>query len=114
RSGSRPGRGPATGAGCPRTTPRLELDHGVLRIRDALVVHAEQLLHDCLLDLLDVAEGQVAFVELPVGHPLVDDPRDHGPDRGLVAGREGSDGRLDAAGPHDHTPPAPPTLPGGG
>ena len=61
----------------------------------------EQLADERLADQLEVAQRQVAFVELAVGDPLLDDPRDHAPDRGLVARRERADGRLDAIGEHD-------------
>ena len=63
---------------------RLELDDRVLWMGDPRVV-PEQLRHERVLDLLEVAEREVALVELAVGYALVDDPRDHRPDRRLVA-----------------------------
>ena len=58
------GATPALAAG--RGAPRLELDDLVLRVRDPLVVHAQQLRHERLADPLDVAQRQVALVELAV------------------------------------------------
>ena len=57
-----------------RGAPRLELDDLVLRVGDPRVVHAEQLLDERLPDLLEVAQREVALVELAVVDALVDDP----------------------------------------
>ena len=65
------------------------------------MVHAQQLLDERLADPLEVAQRQVALVELAVADPLLDDPRDHRPDGRLVARRQRADGRLDAVGEHD-------------
>ena len=69
--------------------------------RRSAVVHAEQLADERLADPLEVAQGQVALVELAVGDALLDDPGDHRPDGRLVARRERADRRLDAVGEHD-------------
>ena len=100
RSLRTPGRPPRPAAGDRRAT-RLELDDLALRVGDPLVVHPEELGDECLADPLDVAQGQVALVELAVVQALLDDPADHRPDRRLVARCERSDGRLDAVGEHD-------------
>ena len=50
-----------------RPRARLELDDRVLRVGDARVVHPEQLADERLADQLEVAQRQVAFVELAVG-----------------------------------------------
>src|SRR5213083_1347591 len=50
-----------------RHAPRLDLDDLVLRVGDALVVHAQQLMDERLADSLHVAQDQVALVELAVG-----------------------------------------------
>ena len=81
--------------------PRLQLHDGVLRVRDPGVVHAQELLHERVPDALEVAQRQVALVELTVADALIDDPRDHRPDRRLVARCQGANGRLDAVGQHD-------------
>ena len=65
------------------------------------MVHPEELLHERFLDEIEIAEGQVAFVELAIGHPVRHDPGDHAPDRGFITRREGSDRRLDPVGEHD-------------
>ena len=65
------------------------------------MVHAEQLLDEGVLDPLEVAQRQVALVELAVRDALVDDPPDHRPDRRLVARGERANRRLDAVGEHD-------------
>src|SRR4026209_2482932 len=97
RAGSR--AGPV--ASPSRLPTRLELDDGVLRVRDPGVIHPEKLGDERVLDPFEVSEREVAFVELSVGDALVDDPRDHRPDRRLPARLEGSDRRLDAVGEHD-------------
>ena len=93
------GASPPTAAG--RGPARLELDDRVLRVRDPRVVHAQQLLDERRPDPLQVAQRQVALVELSVGDALLDDPRDHRPDGRLVARRQRADGRLDPVGEHD-------------
>src|SRR5688500_4015033 len=55
---------------------RFQLDDRVLRVRDPRVIHAQQLLYECVPDALEVAQGQVALVELAVAGSLVDDARD--------------------------------------
>src|SRR3989304_8035368 len=80
---------------------RLGLDDLVLGILDALVIHPEELLHEGLADLLEVAQGEVGLVELAVFEALPDDRRDHRPDRGLVALDERAYRRLDAIGEHE-------------
>src|SRR4029078_5355289 len=92
RAGSR--AGPV--ASPSRLPTRLELDDGVLRVRDPGVIHPEKLSDERVLDPFEVSEREVAFVELSVGDALVDDPRDHRPDRRLVARFERSDRRLGA------------------
>src|SRR6266571_5595459 len=59
----------------------LDAGDPILGIRDALVVHAEEKLAERVLDALDVAEREIAFVELPVGHALIDHAVDHRADR---------------------------------
>ena len=49
-----------------RRAARLELDDLVLRVGDPGVVHPEQLADERLADALEVAQGQVALVELAV------------------------------------------------
>src|SRR4029078_10709526 len=97
RAGSR--AGPV--ASPSRLPTRLELDDGVLRVRDPGVIHPEKLGDERVLETFEVWEREVAFVELSVGDALVDDPRDHRPDRRLVARLERSDRRLDAVGEND-------------
>src|ERR1700716_1063547 len=75
----------------------------VLGIRDALVVHAEEQLAERVLDSLDVAEREIALVELPVGDALVDDAVDHRADRLGVLLRERAHRRFGAVGEH-HDP----------
>ncbi len=82
-AGGRAGGG-GSGAGADGVAARLELDDLVLRVGDPLVVHAQELGHERLADPLEVAERQVALVELAVVEALVDDPADHRPDRRLV------------------------------
>src|SRR3989440_8550924 len=79
----------------------LDAGDAVLGVRDALVVHAEEELAERVLDALDVAEGEVALVELSVGDALVDDPIDHAADRlGILLG-ERADRRFCAVREHD-------------
>src|ERR687887_317379 len=73
------------GAAAPRRSPRLELDDLALRVGDPGVIHAEQLADERLADALEVAQGQIALVELAIAQTLLDDPLDHRPDRRLVA-----------------------------
>src|SRR5438046_10675123 len=81
----------------------LDAGDAVLRVRDALVVHAEEELAERVLDALDVAEGEVALVELSVGDALVDDAVDHRAYRlGILLG-ERADRRFGAVGEH-HDP----------
>ena len=54
-----------------------------------------------LADPLDVAQRQVALVELAVRHPLLDDPGDHRPDRRFVARGQRANRGLDPVGEHD-------------
>src|SRR5256886_14507644 len=78
----------------------LDAGDAILGIRDPLVVHAEEELTERVLDALDVAESQVALVELPVGDALVDDAVDHATDRlGILLG-ERADRCLGAVGQH--------------
>ena len=95
----RVGRG--CGSAARRRAPCFEFDDLALRVGDSLVIHPEQLLDEGLLDQIEIAKREVAFVELPIGCPVRHDPGDHAADRGFVAGREGSNGRFDAVGEHD-------------
>src|SRR3989454_9814481 len=99
----RPRRAPRRRWRCAsRLAARGGLDAGdaVLGIGDPLVVHAEEKLAERVLDALDVAEGQVALIELPVGDALVADAGDHATDRlGVLLG-ERADRCLGAVGQH--------------
>src|SRR6266550_5044372 len=78
----------------------LDAGDAVLGVRDALVIHAEEELAERVLDALDIAEGEVAFVELSVGDALVDDAVDHRADRlGILLG-ERANRRFGAVGEH--------------
>src|SRR5579862_5587736 len=100
RASAPPGApGGRTAARC--GAPRFELDDLVLRVGDPLVVHPEELLDEGLLDRLEVAQREVALVELAVLEALRDDAVDHAPDRRLVTRLQRSDGGLDAVGQHD-------------
>ena len=65
------------------------------------MIHPQQLGDERLPDPFDIAQGQVALVELAVIEPLLDDPRDHRPDGHLVARGQGTDRGLHAVGQHD-------------
>ena len=65
------------------------------------MVHPEELADERLADPLEVAQREVAFVELPIRDAFLDDPRDHRPDRRLVARGQRADGRLDPVGEHE-------------
>src|SRR5258705_8019983 len=81
----------------------LDAGDAVLGVRDALVIHAEQELAERVLDPLDVAEGEIAFVELSVGDALVDHAVDHGADRLGVLLAQRADRCLGPVGEH-HDP----------
>src|SRR5438067_3225873 len=81
----------------------LDAGDAILGVRDALVVHAEEQLAERVLDPLDVAEGEIAFVELTVADALVDDSIDHRADRLGILLAERSDRRLGAVRQH-HDP----------
>src|SRR5207237_10566619 len=72
----------------------------VLGIWDALVVHAEEELAERFLDPFDVAEREVAFVELTVADALVDDSIDHPADRLGILLAERAHRRLRAVREH--------------
>src|SRR6266851_2016744 len=79
----------------------LDAGDAVLGVRDALVIHAEKQLAESVLDALDVAEGEVALVQLPVGHALVDHAVDHRADRLGILLAERANRCLGAVGQHD-------------
>src|SRR5207249_9391357 len=79
----------------------LDARDAILGIRDALVVHAEQQLAERVLDALDVAEREIAFVELSIGDALVDDAIDHRTDRVGILLAERAYRRLGTVGEHD-------------
>src|SRR5438445_12607749 len=79
----------------------LDAGDAVLRVRDALVVHAEEELAEGVLDALDIAEREVALVELSVGDALVDDAVDHRADRFRILLGQRADRRFRAVGEHD-------------
>src|SRR4029077_5253597 len=81
----------------------LDAGDAILGIRDALVVHAEEQLAERVLDLFDVAEGEVAFVELSIGDALVDDAVDHPADGLRILLGERAHRRLGAVGEHDNS-----------
>src|SRR6185503_6404336 len=89
-------RGRAPGDSRDPVSPRFELDDLALRVGDPRVVHAQQLRDERLSDPFQVAQGQVALVELAIRDALLDDPRDHRPDRRLVPRLERAHGGLDA------------------
>src|SRR5947207_11233409 len=79
----------------------LDAGDAVLRVRDALVVHAKEELAERVLDALDVAEREVALVELSVGDALVDDAVDHRADRFRILLGQRANGSFRAVGEHD-------------
>src|SRR5438552_2656970 len=79
----------------------LDAGDAVLWVRDALVVDAEEELAERVLDALDIAEREVALVELSVGDALVDDAVDHRADRFRILLGQRTDGRFRAVGKHD-------------
>src|SRR5204862_5904031 len=88
-------RGRAAASATARDATRFELHDGVLRVGHPRVVHPKELADERLADALDVAQSQVALVELAITDPLLEDATDHRPDGRLVARRERADGRLD-------------------
>src|SRR3972149_9900019 len=64
-----------------RRAQAVDAGDAVLGVRDALVVHAREQLAERVPDAADVAQRQIALVELPVRDALLDDLVDHRPDR---------------------------------
>src|SRR5678816_684673 len=56
---------------------RWDAGDPVFRIWDPLVVHAKEQLAEGVLDPRDVAQGQVALVELALRETIADDALDH-------------------------------------
>src|SRR5688572_29200722 len=79
---------------------RRDPRYPILWIRDALVVHAEEELAERVFDPLDVAQREVALVELPFGQPVADDPFHHRAYRLRLLLRERAHRRLGAIREH--------------